>query len=185
MNAFALFFEFLQIGALSFGGGYGTLAMIGEIAVEKRGWLTADALAELAAIAEVTPGPIALNAASYTGYRVAGFAGAAVATLGCVLPSLVLVAVLASLYAKYRESIVFSSLLACVRPAVCALIFTAFADVLLSACFGVGSVFDLVGSTPNFVAILLFVGSLALCRTKKLPPAAVILIAGVCGAAMG
>ena len=85
-----LFLAFCRIGALTFGGGYAMLSLLDYECVEKRNWLTEDELMEITVIAESTPGPIAINCATYTGYKLAGMGGAVSATAGMVFPSFVL-----------------------------------------------------------------------------------------------
>ncbi len=87
----SLFLTMLKIGAFTFGGGYAMLAILESELVDRRGWLEKDEFLDLAAIAESTPGPIAINAATYVGYRRAGLVGATLATLGVVLPSFVII----------------------------------------------------------------------------------------------
>jgi len=175
MDLLLLFLEFCKIGALSFGGGYAVLPLIEEAAITRHGWLSYEMLADLITIAEITPGPIAVNAASFTGYMTAGIAGASAATLGCILPSCVIMSVLAVLYRKYRTSPVFDMILSSVRPAVCALIFSAFLTIALLTFFGIHSLYEIGGTSVNITTLLLFAGSLALCLTRKIPPIAVIL----------
>ena len=98
MLYFELFLQFFLIGALSFGGGYASLPLIQKTVVEQQGWLTFTEFADVLTLSEVTPGPIALNAASFAGYRTAGFAGSIAATLGCTAPSCIIVSILAVLY---------------------------------------------------------------------------------------
>ena len=182
MNALAeLFFTFLCIGALSFGGGYGALALIEDSVVTAQGWLTQEQLADLVTLAEMTPGPISLNAASFTGYAVSGIPGAVSATVGCVLPSCLLVSLLALLYTRYREQPLMSSVLSAVRPAVCALIFSAFLTVALPALCGITSVWELNQLRLNSVLILTFTGAVCMENIANLPPIAVILFSGLCG----
>ena len=88
---FLLFFTFFKIGLFTFGGGYAMIANVREVVVEKYGWLTEDELMEIIAIAESTPGPIAINMATYVGYKKRGVLGAALATLGVILPSLIII----------------------------------------------------------------------------------------------
>lgn len=83
----SLFFTMLKIGTFTFGGGYTMLALLEEELVVRHGWMTRDEFLDLAAIAESTPGPIAVNGATYIGYKVGGVAGSVLATLGVVLPS--------------------------------------------------------------------------------------------------
>ena len=82
-----LFLSFLQIGALSFGGGYAAMPLIQEQVVTLHGWLSMNSFTDLITIAEMTPGPIAVNSASFVGMQIAGTPGAIVATFGCILPS--------------------------------------------------------------------------------------------------
>lgn len=86
-----LFLSFFRIGAFTFGGGYAMIPLIQKETVEKRGWMTDDDILEIVAIAESTPGPIAINAATFIGWRVGGLLGALSATLGVVLPSFVII----------------------------------------------------------------------------------------------
>lgn len=91
MNSlFELFITFVRIGLFTFGGGYAMIAPIEDICVEKKHWITHDDMMSMTVIAESTPGPIAINCATFVGYRKKGIAGAAAATLGVVLPSFVI-----------------------------------------------------------------------------------------------
>lgn len=85
-----LFLTFAKVGAFTFGGGYAMISLLDHACVEQKGWLTADELMDVTVIAESTPGPIAINCATYTGYKVAGMAGAVSATVGIILPSFLL-----------------------------------------------------------------------------------------------
>lgn len=93
----------MQIGALSFGGGYAAMPLIQAQIVTQRGWLSMGEFTDLVTIAEMTPGPIAVNAATFVGTRVAGIPGALAATAGCILPACILVTLIAKLYLKYRD----------------------------------------------------------------------------------
>ena len=95
MNLVELFLSFLQIGLFSIGGGYAAIPLIRYQTVILHGWLTESQFLDLATIAEMTPGPIAINGATFVGLQVAGIPGAIVATLGCIFPSLILVSILA------------------------------------------------------------------------------------------
>ena len=86
-----IFFTFFKIGLFTFGGGYAMLAQMREIVIEKKGWLSEDELLEVIVVAESTPGPIAINLATYVGYKRRGVLGSLLATLGVVLPSLVII----------------------------------------------------------------------------------------------
>ena len=98
-----LFLSFLQVGALSFGGGYAAMPLIQEQVVNLHSWLSMSEFTNLITIAEMTPGPIAVNSATFVGMQIAGILGAIIATLGCILPSCIIVTLLAYVYMKYRN----------------------------------------------------------------------------------
>ncbi len=97
-----VFWSFFKIGAFTFGGGYAMVPLIQKEAVEKKGWITDDDILEIIAIAESTPGPIAINSATFVGYRAAGFFGAAAATFGVVLPSFVIILVISYILEEFQ-----------------------------------------------------------------------------------
>lgn len=100
-KALRLFAVFLKIGAFTFGGGYAMIPLIQKEITEKRGWMTDDDVLEIVAIAESTPGPIAVNAATFVGFRVCGFRGALLATLGVVLPTFVCIPIVARYFGRF------------------------------------------------------------------------------------
>ena len=170
-----LFLSFLQIGALSFGGGYASMPLIEAQIVTGHGWLTMTEFSDLT-IAEMTPGPIAVNAATFVGTKVAGVLGALVATAGCILPACVLVTLIARLYLKYRNLTVLQSVLGSLRPAVVAMIASAGLTILMNAFWGGRTV---VLANTNYVMAAIFVLSFVLLRKTKLSPIAVMVLAGV------
>ena len=101
---FLLFMTFFKIGLFTFGGGYAMIAQIKEIVVEKNKWLTEDELMEIIAIAESTPGPIAINMATYVGYKKRGFWGSLMATLGVVLPSMIIIYIISLFLDAFMEN---------------------------------------------------------------------------------
>lgn len=171
-----LFLSFLQIGALSFGGGYASMPLIEAQIVTSHGWLTMTEFSDLVTIAEMTPGPIAVNAATFVGTKVAGVLGALVATAGCILPACVLVTLIARLYLKYRNLTVLQSVLGSLRPAVVAMIASAGLTILMNAFWGGRTV---VLASTNYVMVAIFVLSFVLLRKTKLSPIAVMVLAGV------
>lgn len=98
-----VFFSFFQIGAFTFGGGYAMIPLIQNEAVEKRHWVTDDDILEVVAIAESTPGPIAINSATFVGYKAAGILGSVCATLGVVLPSFVVILILSFVLRQFQQ----------------------------------------------------------------------------------
>ena len=98
-----LFLTFLKIGAFTFGGGYAMIPLIQKEAVEKQQWVTDDDILEIIAIAESTPGPIAINAATFVGFRTCGFWGAFCATFGVVLPSFMIITIISRVLQQFQE----------------------------------------------------------------------------------
>ena len=96
-----LFLSFFKIGAFTFGGGYAMLSLLENEFVSKRGWLTKDEFLDMLAIAESTPGPIAINSATFIGYKAAGFFGSTFATLGVILPSFIIIYVISLFLDKF------------------------------------------------------------------------------------
>lgn len=176
-----LVFCFFKIGLLSFGGGYSVLPLIEEYVVRENQWLTYEQYTDIITLSEITPGPIAINAASFTGYTSAGLPGAVAATLGCVLPSVIIVSLLSVLYVRYRNTKTFSGVLAMLRPAVCAVIFTSFITIALLAFFGISQLSEITDGTLNLISIGIFTAASLLLVTKKVNPVFVILGAGLLG----
>ena len=173
-----LFLSFAQIGLFSIGGGYAAIPLIQNQTVEVHGWLTPAQFMDLATIAEMTPGPIIINGATFVGLRVAGIPGAVAATLGCILPSLIIVSLLAWIYRKYRELPLLRQVLASLRPAVVALIAAAGINMLLQIAFG--SQKAIAADRVQWAGLLLFAAAFAALRRLKWNP---ILIMASCGAA--
>ena len=177
-----LLLSFLQIGLFSIGGGYAAMPLIQAQVVELQGWLTMNVFIVLVTIAEMTPGPIAVNAATFVGNRIAGFPGAVCATLGSILPSLFIVSFLAVLYRKYRNLAVLQKILSTLRPAVVALIASAGLGILLKVLFpeGISGV-----SSFNLTGAVLFIGSFFLLRKGKVNPILSMVLCGFSGLILG
>lgn len=171
-----LFLSFIQIGLFSIGGGYAALPLIQNQVVEIHGWLTLSEFADVISIAEMTPGPIAVNAATFVGIKISGLPGAVVATFGSILPSCVIVTLLAYLYLRFRKLTAMQGALAGIRPAVVSMIASAGLTILLLALFGSGSVSLESFSLTN--AIIVAVGLLVSFAFDPNP----ILIIGGAGA---
>ena len=99
---FDLFITFLKIGAFTFGGGHAMIPLIQKETVEKKGWISDEDIFDVVAIAESTPGPIAVNSATFVGYKTAGFFGALAATIGVVLPSFVFIFIISGVLREFR-----------------------------------------------------------------------------------
>ena len=177
-----LFLSFLQIGLFSVGGGYAAIPLISAQVVEKYGWLSAGEFTDLVAVSEMTPGPVAVNSATFVGTRIAGFPGALAATFGCVLPSLVIVTALAVVYKKFRDSRVFSGVLSSLRPAVVGLISSAALGILFLVLTGHSFSFGgFVSAFSDFrvTGAVLFAAALIAIRKFRVNP---ILAMVACGA---
>ncbi len=120
-----IFLSFLKIGAFTFGGGYAMIPLIQKEAVEKRKWITDDDILEIIAIAESTPGPIAINSATFVGYRACGFLGSACATLGVVLPSFAIILAISYVLREFQELAAVQYAFQGIRAGVLALLFKA------------------------------------------------------------
>ena len=177
-----LFYVFFLIGAFTFGGGYAMIAMIQQ-QVEARGWMSTEQLVDFVAIAESTPGPIVVNMATFVGTQMGGIFGAVCATLGVVLPSFLVILIVARCYQAFRKSKWVQGVMSGLKPAVVGLI----GAVLLTVA---GSVFFPQGSPLALremllwaaVAVAMFLLSR---RYKKLHPIVIICICAVIGIAAG
>ena len=172
-----LFLSFLQIGLFSVGGGYAAIPLVQSLIVERQGWITMTEFTNLITIAEMTPGPIAVNSATFVGIKVAGLPGAIAATAGCILPSCILVTVIAKLYLKYRNMELLQGVLGSLRPAVVAMIASAGISILITAFWGSRDLIAVTGTKWSLVVI--FVVCMILLRKVKMNPIWVMILAGV------
>lgn len=175
-----LFWAFFQIGLFSFGGGYAAVPLIQSQIVETNQWMEMSQFADLITIAEMTPGPIAVNSATFVGQQMAGLPGAVICTLGCILPSFIIVLILSMLYMKYRKLRTMQGILNGLRPAIVAMIASAGLSLFLLAVFN-ASLFEIRITDFRVVEALLFCVSLILLRRFKAGPIPVIFGSGVAG----
>lgn len=169
-----LFLSFLKVGLFSVGGGYAAIPLI-QTETLTHGWLTLEEFTNLVTIAEMTPGPIAINAATFVGARISGVPGMLIASLGCIMPSIVIVTILSFVYRKYRSVGTLQTVLATLRAVVVALIASAGWSILQ----GVLTRETLEAVGFNVIGAALFVGALFLLRKKKMNPILVMLLCGV------
>lgn len=179
-----LFLEFLKIGALSFGGGLGMISLIHDTCIGT-GWLTEGELLNMIAIAESTPGPIAVNIATFVGSSQGGILGALVATLGIVLPSFIIILIVASVANNLLKYAGVRATLTGMRPAIVGLIISVAITMFLSQILDLRFVESMVNIDYFGIAIL---GILALItvlysklRKKALSPIILIVISGILG----
>ena len=171
-----LFLSFLQVGLFSVGGGYVAIPLIQQQVVTQHDWLPMSIFNDLVTIAEMTPGPIGINAATFVGVRVGGFPGALVASLGFILPSLLIVSLLCWLYYRYQKVQMMQSILGGLRPAVVALIASAALGIAMQAIFGsVRPMLDQI----DWLALLLMAAAFFALRVLKWHPILTMLLCGV------
>lgn len=175
-----LFWSFFQVGLFSIGGGYAAMPLIQDQVVDIHPWLTMTGFADIMAIAEMTPGPIALNAATFVGIQVAGLPGALIATIGCIFPSCVIVMTLAYVYYRFRGLSIVQGVLAGLRPAVIAMIASAGISLMILALYGQRTLpADL--SRFDLMALVIFLAGFFVLRKWKPSPIKVMAGAAVAG----
>ncbi|MBR4395465.1 MAG: chromate transporter [Eubacteriaceae bacterium] len=173
-----LFISFFQIGILSFGGGYAAMPLIEKQVIDVRHWMSYQEFTDPITIDELTPGPIAINAATFVGTRIAGPLGAVCATLGNVAPCCIIALILAKIYSKYKDTWIISGAITGLRCMVVALIANSAITIMRNAFFTESSV-DI--TSLDWFAVVLFAASLVVLKKTKIPPLAVMLIDGVIG----
>lgn len=172
-----LFLSFLQIGAFSFGGGYAALPLIQNQVVAVHGWLSLSEFTDLITISQMTPGPIAINSATFVGIKIAGFPGALAATFGCILPSCIIVSAIAYIYLKYRNLKILQGILNSLRPAVVAMIASAGLSIIVTAFFGEAGIVTL--SNLHITSVVIFAAAVFLLKAKNMNPITVMVLSGI------
>ena len=171
-----LFLEFFKTGLFAVGGGLATIPFLTEMEQTYPHWFADSKLVDIIAVAESTPGPIGINAATFCGFSAAGVPGAIVATLSLVLPSLIIITIVAKFFNRYRSSKIVNDVFTTLRPAVTGLIAAAGYSMLILAI--------VKNNRPDWICIgmfVLFFVLLQLKPTKKIHPFAYI----ACGALLG
>ena len=181
MICLELFVTFFKIGLFTIGGGYAMLPLI-QADVQAHGWMTAEELVNFIAVSESTPGPFAVNVSTYIGAELAGLPGAFCATLGVVLPSFLIILLVARFYAAFRSSAIISGAMSGLRPAVIGMIGAAAVSVGQTV-FAPDGVQALAGY-PLACSLAIFV-LMAFLTHRKLHPIAIILLSALLGIAAG
>jgi chromate transporter len=175
-----LFWSFIQIGFFSIGGGLASLPLIQSQIVENHGWLTYTEFADIITVSEMTPGPIAINAATFVGARVGGAAGAVTATVGFLIPTLLITFAVSYLYTKYKKFNRVRGILSGLRPGVIGLIANAGATIFLFAFFRNG-VMSADINDIYFFSLILFAACLFVLRKYRVHPILIIALSGAAG----
>ncbi len=178
-----IFLSFFQIGLFSFGGGYASLPLIENQVLEVNNWLTVAEFADLLTISQMTPGPIAINAATFVGTKVAGLPGAVIATIGCVTPSFIIVLTLSYFYFKYKNLSSIQGILKGLRPAVVSLIASAGLSILMLAIFKAEgtTLLNMKISDVNVAGTIMVAISVFILRRFKPDPIKVMMGTGIIG----
>ena len=178
-----LFATFFVIGLFTFGGGGAMLSLIQTQVVNHFGWLSEGQFTDIVAISQCTPGPIGVNCATYTGYEVAGAAGAALSTFALVLPSFIIFYGIITLYNKYRSTALFGNVMAGLRPAVAGLIGAAALILMFSISFGAdGLQIGVQGENfGDWSSWAILGGTLLASFAFKVNPIVLILLGGALG----
>ncbi len=177
-----LYIEFFKIGLFAVGGGLATLPFLYQLA-DKTNWFSAQIIADMIAVSEITPGPLGINMATFAGFNTAGIPGGIIATLGLVTPSLIVIIIVAGILHKFIKNQYVNAAFRGLRPAVCALITIAVWEIIKTAVFD----FDLYQKTSNILDIFLlknivfFIILFFLIRKFKLHPIAFIALSAVLG----
>lgn len=190
-----LFWTFFKIGLFTFGGGYAMLPLIQEQVVAHK-WLAEEAIVNFIAVSESTPGPFAINIATYVGSQVGGdyssnilftILGSACATLGVVLPSFTVILLVARFYQQFKNSHTVSGLMTGLKPAAIGLIASAVVSMAITVFIPNGFSFKIFSNAELYISIVIF----AICtfltffKNKKIPPVLIICIAAALGIATG
>ena len=180
MLLFQLFLSFIQVGLFSVGGGYAAIPLIQNQIVQVHKLMTMEGFTDLITIAEMTPGPISINSATFVGTQLAGIPGAVLCTIGCILPSFVICLLLAHFYYKYRNFSGVQTVLSALRPAVVALIASAGLSILMLGLFN-ADIGAINLSDFRIVEGGLFVVALFLLRKYKWSAISIIFGTGIVG----
>ncbi len=183
-----LFWTFFKIGLFSFGGGYAMIPLV-ETEIEKNSWISGKEFADVIAISQMTPGPIAVNTATYVGAKVSGVLGSLSATIGVALPSFILIVIIAHFFIQFKESKVVESVLRGIRPVTTGMIFSAVIFMSQTSIFKSEISFDLLKSlligrlsnSDNIIdiwsVVVFFIILVSIIKFKVHPITAVVLSA--------
>lgn len=170
-----LFLTFLKVGVCSIGGGYATIHMIQQEVVQAQHWLSAQEYLDMITLSQMTPGPIAVNTSTFAGMRTAGFIGAIVATVACVLFGVLLSLCLYHFFQHHRDYKIVNMVLTGLKPISTGLILSSAVTIILLAFFPEGASYNVTGI---FICIFMLI----LIRKWKLHPMLIIVMSGVLGA---
>ena len=170
--------SFMKIGILAFGGAYASIPLVEKEIVENQKWMTYEEFADLLALDELTPGPILINSATFVGMKTGGTAGAAAATLGCILPSCFVSFILIFIYRKYKNISFMKNFLTAFKCMAIALIFSTFVKII-------SRLIDFQQLKNNLLGCMLILSAFFILRKYKVNPLYIMLGCGlifvICG----
>ncbi len=178
-----LFLTFFKIGAFTFGGGYAMLPLIQE-EVLKKAWLSEQEIIDFIAVSESTPGPFAVNMATFIGTQMGGVLGAVCATLGVVLPSFIIILIVAKCFEKFKTNKIVRGCMSGLKPATVGLIGAAVVSVGKTVFFSSGITMAVFGDIAFYVSLAIF-AVMTVLAFKKVHPIAIICISAVIGILTG
>lgn len=179
-----LLWTFFKIGLFTIGGGQAMIPLIMRDVVAQ-GWLSENALIEFIAISESTPGPFAINIATYTGIETAGILGAICATAGVVLPSLIIIILIVKLFSSFMKKPAVQEVFVGVRASVTGLLASVFLTLVLTLLFGISSIWEISKASVDYIGLgmlaIIFPISFIKIKGRKLPAPVIILLSAVMG----
>ncbi len=181
-----LLWSFFKIGAFTFGGGLAMLRLAQDVVLQK-GWLEADQIIDFVALSESTPGPFAINMATYVGASQSGFWGALCATIGVVLPSFIVILIVAHFYKQFQNSHTVKGIMTGLKPTAIGLIASAVISMAITVFLPNGLDVSIFKSIEFYISIVIFAISLlfVFCKKIRIPPVLIICISAMLGIAAG
>ena len=168
-----LFFSFFMIGLLTFGGGYSALPLIESSVVVQKGWMTAEEMADMISISEISPGPFSLNCSTFVGMKIAGWPGAVISTAGFLLPSAVIVLIMAVLFRHFRKSTKLRQVLNTLNACIVAVLLNSAVHLFMNASGIAGRI--------DWIALAIFAVAFLLLFRFKVNPLYVMAASGILG----
>ncbi len=178
-----LFLTFFKIGLFTIGGGYAMLPLI-QAEVQRLGWMSGTELVNFIAVSESTPGPFAINCATYVGAQMGGVFGSICATLGVVLPSFIIILIIAAFFEKFKDNKIVVGCMTGLKPAVIGLIGSALVSIATTVFFHNGFSLNIFSTPQFYVSLILFI-TMTVCALKKVHPIIIICISAAVGIITG
>lgn len=178
-----LFLVFFKIGLFTIGGGYAMLPLI-QAEIERLGWMSSTELVNFIAVSESTPGPFAINSATYVGTQLGGVLGAICATLGVVLPSFIIILIIAAFFEKFKDNKIVVGCMTGLKPAVIGLIGSALISIGNTVFFYSGISLSVFSAPQFYISLVLFV-TMTVLALKKIHPIIIICISALVGIISG